>query len=428
MQIIDNPTPSEWPSLLTRPTFEAKALQNTVKEILFNVKTRGDQALFEYNTEFDKADIIDLQVSPVEIKEAIQQVDDALKEAIKTAANNIRAFHKAQGRDMLTVETMPGVTCWRKSIPIQNVGIYIPGGTAPLFSTVLMLAIPASLAGCEEIVLCTPPQADGSINPVILFTAGLVGVKKLYKTGGAQAVAAMAYGTDTIPKVSKIFGPGNQFVTEAKQQVSLEGIAIDMPAGPSEVAIIADASADASFIAADLLSQAEHGVDSQVLLICTDHDKVKEVNTEIEKQLSQLPRKEIAQQSLQNSKAVVMKDLGLAVEISNAYAPEHLIICTADSGEVADKITNAGSVFIGAYTPESAGDYASGTNHTLPTNGAAMAYSGVSLDSFMKQVTYQKIDAEGLRKLGPVIEKMAEAEQLEAHKRAVSIRLEKIGR
>ena len=428
MQIIDNPTANDWPALLARPTFEASTLQNSVKDILANVKTSGDQALLKYNLEFDKAEVSDLQVTRMEIEEAIRQVDGSLKEAIKTAADNIFTFHKAQERNILSIETMPGVKCWRKSIPIQKVGIYIPGGTAPLFSTVLMLAIPASIAGCDEVVLCTPPQADGSINPVILYTADLVGVKKLYKTGGAQAIAAMAYGTSTLPKVSKIFGPGNQYVTEAKQQVSLEGVAIDMPAGPSEVAIIADSTSDASFVASDLLSQAEHGVDSQVVLICTDRGKVGEVNNEIEKQLAQLPRKEIAQKSLQNSKAIVVGDVTTAVEISNAYAPEHLIICTADADDVAERIVNAGSVFIGAYTPESAGDYASGTNHTLPTNGTAAAYSGVSLDSFMKQVTYQKIDADGLRNLGPAIEKMAAAEQLEAHKRAVSIRLEKIGR
>ncbi len=428
MQILKNAKPADWDSLLKRPGYETEFLRSAVSNILNRVQNSGDKALFEFNLKFDGADITKLEVSQREIESAIAQVEDPLKEAIKTAASNIETFHEAQKRDALEVETMPGVTCWRKSVPIEKVGIYIPGGTAPLFSTVLMLAIPASIAGSKEIILCTPPQKDGSVNPVILYTANLVGVTRIFKTGGAQAIAAMAYGTETIPKTYKIFGPGNQYVTEAKQQVALEGTAIDMPAGPSEVAIIADQSSDADFIAADLLSQAEHGVDSQVILLCTDEAKVAEVQQQIEKQVADLPRKDMAIESLKNSKAFITDSISTSVEMSNCYAPEHLIICTEGAEGVATKIVNAGSVFIGAYTPESAGDYASGTNHTLPTNGAARAYSGVSLDSFMKQITYQRITEEGLKKLGPVVEKMAEAELLLAHKKAVSVRLDKIGR
>ncbi|MEO1097733.1 MAG: histidinol dehydrogenase, partial [Bacteroidota bacterium] len=400
----------------------------TVSNILNRVKTGKDQALFEFNEKFDGAAINDLAVTQTEINKAVNHVNEELKAAVKQAAANIRAFHEAQRRDPLKVETMPGVTCWRKSIPIEKVGIYIPGGTAPLFSTVLMLAVPANLAGSKEIILCTPPEKDGTVNPVILYTANLVGVTKIFKVGGAQAIAAMAYGTESIPKTYKIFGPGNQYVTEAKQQVALEGIAIDMPAGPSEVAIIADNGSDASFIAADLLSQAEHGVDSQVVLFCTSEEKIVQVNREVKKQVASLPRREMAEQSLRSSKAFIVEGIDTAIEMCNAYAPEHLIICTRDAESVASKIINAGSVFIGEFTPESAGDYASGTNHTLPTNGAAKAYSGVSLDSFTKQITYQAITEAGLRKLGPVVEKMADAELLVAHKNAVSIRLDKIGR
>lgn len=428
MQIVSNPARKNWEELLKRPVFETDFLRSTVSNILNRVKVGGDKALHEFNEKFDGAQVKNLEVSAGEIQEAIQQIDNELKEAIKTAAANIEAFHKAQKRDTLKIETMPGVTCWRKSVAIEKVGIYIPGGTAPLFSTVLMLAIPANLAGSQEIVLCTPPQKDGEINPVILYTADLVGVTKIFKTGGAQAIAAMAYGTETIPKTYKIFGPGNQYVTEAKQQVALEGIAIDMPAGPSEVAIIADEQSEASFIAADLLSQAEHGVDSQVVLFCSSESKVIEVNKEVKKQVSLLPRKEMALESLRKSKAFIVDSIETAISMSNTYAPEHLIICSKDAQQVADQIVNAGSVFIGQFTPESAGDYASGTNHTLPTNGTARAYSGVSLDSFMKQITYQAISESGLRELGPVVEKMAEAEQLMAHKNAVSLRLEKIGR
>ncbi|MEM9855972.1 MAG: histidinol dehydrogenase [Bacteroidota bacterium] len=428
MQVVTNPAKENWEALLKRPIFETEFLRSTVSNILDRVKSSGDKALFEFTEKFDGAQISQLKTSQEEIERAITQVDDQLKEAIQAAAANIKAFHQAQKREVIKVETMPGVSCWRQSVPIEKVGIYIPGGTAPLFSTVLMLAIPANLAGSKEIVLCTPPDQDGSINPVILYTAELVGVTGIYKIGGAQAIAAMAYGTESIPKTYKIFGPGNQYVTEAKQQVALEGTAIDMPAGPSEVAIIADDTSDASFIAADLLSQAEHGVDSQVILFCTSDEKVMEVNKEVKRQVLQLPRREMAQQSLRSSKAFIVPDINTAIEMSNAYAPEHLIICTEDSQHVANQITNAGSVFIGELTPESAGDYASGTNHTLPTNGAARSYSGVSLDSFMKQITYQSLTEDGLRGLGPIVETMAEAERLVAHKNAVSIRLDKVGR
>ncbi|MEM9389408.1 MAG: histidinol dehydrogenase [Bacteroidota bacterium] len=428
MQIISSPVRENWEALLKRPIFETQFLRSTVSNILNRVKTGKDQALFEFTEKFDGAAINDLAVTQTEINTAINDVDEELKAAVQQAAANIRAFHEVQLREPLKVETMPGVTCWRKSVPIEKVGIYIPGGTAPLFSTVLMLAVPANLAGSKEIILCTPPEKDGAVNPVILYTADLVGVTKIFKVGGAQAIAAMAYGTESIPKTYKIFGPGNQYVTEAKQQVALEGTAIDMPAGPSEVAIIADDGSDASFIAADLLSQAEHGVDSQVVLFCTSEEKIVQVNKEVKKQVASLPRKEMAEQSLRSSKAFIVENIDTAIEMSNTYAPEHLIICTRDAENVAAKIINAGSVFIGEFTPESAGDYASGTNHTLPTNGAARAYSGVSLDSFMKQITYQTITKAGLRKLGPVVEKMADAELLVAHKNAVSVRLDKIGR
>ncbi|MEM7110713.1 MAG: histidinol dehydrogenase [Bacteroidota bacterium] len=428
MQVISNPIRDNWEALLKRPIFETQFLRSTVSTILAQVKAGGDQALLEFNEKFDGASISNLAVTPAEIDEAVRKVDERLKVAIQQAAANIKSFHAAQARGPLKIETTPGVTCWRKSVPIEKVGIYVPGGTAPLFSTVLMLAIPANLAGSSEVILCTPPERDGSVNPVILYTANLVGVSKIFKIGGAQAVAAMAYGTESVPKTYKIFGPGNQYVTEAKQQVALEGTAIDMPAGPSEVAIIADETSEASFIAADLLSQAEHGVDSQVVLFCTSEVKILEVNKAVKKQVKALPRKEMAEQSLRSSKAFIVDDIDTALEMCNAYAPEHLIICTKDAEAVASKINNAGSVFIGEFTPESAGDYASGTNHTLPTNGAARAYSGVSLDSFTKQITYQSITKEGLRKLGPVVETMAEAELLVAHKNAVTIRLEKIGR
>lgn len=428
MKIIEYPDREDWDQLLTRPTFERGELSNTVGNILARVKENGDKALFEYSEKFDGVKLTNIEVGADEVETAKNKVDQLLKEAIQLAYGNITKFHQAQKRDLLEVETMPGVNCWRKSVAIQKVGIYIPGGTAPLFSTVLMLAIPANLAGCKEIVLCTPPNKNGGINPAILYAADLVGVTKIIKVGGAQAIAAMSFGTESVPKVNKIFGPGNQFVTEAKQQVSLLGTAIDMPAGPSEVEVIADETAIPSFVASDLLSQAEHGKDSQVILVSNSKKLIDEVNVELDKQLNLLPRKEMAEASLKNSKSILVKNLEEALDITNAYAPEHLIISTENADELAEQVVNAGSVFIGNYTPESAGDYASGTNHTLPTNGAAMAYSGVSLDSFTKQITYQKISRDGLKVLGPAIEIMAEAEQLDAHKLAVSIRLKEINR
>ncbi|ELR70891.1 Histidinol dehydrogenase [Fulvivirga imtechensis AK7] len=423
MNIIKYPNPSELEELLKRPSFEADYLESIVKNIITRVRQCGDQALFELNEKFDKVKLDTLIVSKQEFDAATNAVSDELKNAIQVAAENILKFHSSQKRVEKPVETSQGVTCWRKAVAIEKVGIYIPGGTAPLFSTVLMLAIPATIAGCSEIILCTPPDREGSINSAILYAAQLTGVTKVYKVGGAQAIAAMAYGTESIPKADKIFGPGNQYVTAAKQMVSLDGVAIDMPAGPSELAIIADASANPAFIAADLLSQAEHGRDSQVILFGTDEYLIKSVNEEMQTQIRDLPRKEIAKASLSNSKAILVKDINEALKLSNYYAPEHLIIATENAEDAAEKVLNAGSVFLGNYTPESAGDYASGTNHTLPTNGTARAYSGVSLDSFVKQITFQKITQAGIQNLGPAIEQMAEAEQLLAHKRAVTIRM-----
>ncbi len=426
MEIIKNIELSAVDSILKRPGLENDYLEGAVKNIIQRVKTSGDEALIDFTSQFDKVDLNELQVSETEITTAIGQVSENLKNAITQAKQNIEAFHKSQKRETVKIENQPGVTCWRKSVPIQKVGLYIPGGTAPLFSTVLMLGIPAVIAGCKEIVMCSPPNSEGKIDPAILFTANLVGIKKIYKVGGAQSIAAMAYGTASIPKVDKIFGPGNQYVTKAKQLVNMEGVSIDMPAGPSEVAVIADDIAEPSFIAADLLSQAEHGVDSQVILISSSENLVTEVLNAIDTQIEQLPRKDIALECLKNSKAVITKSLEEATDVSNSYAPEHLIINCKNASSIAENITQAGSVFIGAYTPESAGDYASGTNHTLPTNGAARAYSGVSLDSFVKEITFQEITEEGITKLGPVVETMAEAEQLIAHKKAVSIRLQKL--
>lgn len=428
MNIIKYPQPSDIQDIIKRPVFEADFLESIVKNIITRVRQCGDQALYELNEKFDKVRLDSLEVTDAELVRAAEAVSDELRKAIQTAAGNIKAFHSEQTRNEKPVETSPGVTCWRKAVAIERVGIYIPGGTAPLFSTVLMLGIPASLAGCKEVVLCTPPDQEGKINPAILYAAELSGIRKIYKVGGAQAVAAMAYGTETIPQVDKIFGPGNQYVTAAKQLVSLDGVAIDMPAGPSELAIIADGSANAAFVASDLLSQAEHGRDSQVVLISSDEKLIDEVSAQIAKQLDALPRKEIAVACLSNSKAILVNSTSEAMELSNRYAPEHLIIVTENAEQLAEQVINAGSVFIGNYTPESAGDYASGTNHTLPTNGAARAYSGVSLDSFVKQITFQKITADGIRNLGPAIELMAEAELLQAHKNAVSIRLEEIGK
>lgn len=425
MQIIKLPKREEWAQLLQRPAMEQLSLEKKVKKILDKVKAGGDKAVKKMTKEFDGVRIKNLLVSEKEVKEAMALVPDELKEAITIAKNNIAAFHALQLQQEPAIETMPGVKCWRKSVGIEKVGLYIPGGTAPLFSTVLMLGIPAKLAGCKEIVLCTPPQKDGTINPVILFAAQLAGITKIFKAGGAQAIAAMAYGTETIPKVYKIFGPGNQYVTSAKQLIQSD-IAIDMPAGPSEVCVLADDTADASFIAADLLSQAEHGADSQVLLVTTSKLLVDNVQDQINKQVEQLPRKKLAMQSLDNSRAIVVNNLDEAIELVNEYAAEHLIISCSNDEAIAEKIINAGSVFLGNYSPESVGDYASGTNHTLPTNGFARSYSGVSIDSFVKKITYQKLTKEGLNNIGKTVEIMAKAEGLDAHANAVRIRLQEL--
>ncbi len=426
MKVFSNPAPATWPELVRRPSLELEFLESAVRNILNRVRTSGDSALAELTRQYDGIEPGQLNVTAAEYAEGCNKVAVPVKRAIETAAANIRKFHASQVQNTTLVETMPGVTCWRKPVPIQKTGIYIPGGTAPLFSTALMLGIPAQIAGCTKVILCTPPAKDGSISPEILFAASLAGIKDIFKVGGAQAIAAMAYGTESIPAVHKIFGPGNQFVTKAKQMVNQEGIAIDMPAGPSEVLVIADENADASFIAADLLSQAEHGIDSQVVLVSVSEQKVNEVNTEIERQLPALPRNEIARQALQHSMAIHFTEMKSAVQFANTYAAEHLIINTSDCDSIAEQIINAGSVFLGPYSPEAVGDYASGTNHTLPTNGFARAYSGVSLDSFMKTITFQKLTSEGLKKIGPSVEIMAQAEQLEAHKQAISIRLRKL--
>ncbi len=426
MKQYNNPEKSTWPSLLQRPVQAMKQLEATVAMVLEEVRSSGDKAVKKYTKHFDRVTVDNLLVTQEELEKAGDQVSNDLKQAIAVAKNNIEKFHAAQQESELRIEISKGVECWRKSVPIEKVGLYIPGGTAPLFSTVLMLGVPAQLAGCDEIVLCTPPGKDGKVNPVILYAAQLVGISKVVKAGGIQAIGAMAYGTASVPQVYKIFGPGNQYVTAAKQLINKEGIAIDMPAGPSEVMVWADATADPEFIAADLLSQAEHGGDSQVILVTTEAQLVTTVNEAVAEQLDALPRKAIAQRALENSKAFVLESNGLVLDMINAYAPEHLIVAVSNAEQYVDAIKNAGSVFLGNYTPESAGDYASGTNHTLPTNGFAKAYSGVSLDSYLKKITFQKISREGLLDLGPVIEQMAEAEQLMAHKNAVSIRLQKL--
>lgn len=426
MKIYSNPSPETWAELSKRPQLELEFLDSSVRNVLNRVKKSGDDALRELTLQYDKVAIQELRVTDAELAEAETSLPASLKQAITTAATNIEKFHAAQRRDVMTVETLPGVTCWRKGVAIDKVGIYIPGGSAPLFSTVLMLGVPAKLAGCKEVVLCSPPDKSGKINAAILFAAKLVGVTRIFKAGGAQAIAAMAFGTQSIPKVHKIFGPGNQYVTKAKQLVLEEGLAIDMPAGPSEVLIMADETADASFIAADLLSQAEHGEDSQVMLVLNNDTMLAAIQSEISKQLEQLPRKAIAEKSLANSRVIIIADQQVALSFINEYAPEHLIINTKNADAVAASVSNAGSVFIGNYSPEAIGDYASGTNHTLPTNGFAKAFAGVSLESFMKYITFQKLTEEGIKKLGPVVEEMAEAEQLAGHKRAVSIRLEKL--
>ncbi len=418
MKVSQYPERSEWDQLLARPVHPALETELIVAPVLQKVREQGDKALKEYALAFDKVLLTSLEIPAEDFERAEAELDAELKAAIRQAYQNITLFHESQKQPVQKIETMPGVVCWRKSVGIEKVGIYIPGGTAPLFSTVLMLGIPAQLAGCKEIILCTPGD-----HPAILFAARLVGVTKAFRIGGAQAIAAMAYGTESVPRVDKIFGPGNQYVTAAKMLVTKEGVAIDMPAGPSEVAVFADNSAIPAFVAADLLSQAEHGIDSQVLLVATDPAIIDAVNSEVEKQLALLPRKEIAAKALENSRAIVVHNEEDGIELLNQYAAEHLILSVENAEEVAGKISNAGSVFLGNYTPESCGDYASGTNHTLPTNGFARAYSGVSLDSFVKKITLQQISEEGLKNLGPVVEKMAEAESLIAHKRAVSIRL-----
>lgn len=423
MKYIEYPPTTQWSAILARPVIASGELESRVSPILEAVQRDGDDALKELTSRFDGIDLEDIRVSLEEIVEAQSLVSEELKTAIQTARQNILAFHKGQQLDVLQVETMAGVRCWRKQVPIQKVGLYIPGGTAPLFSTVLMLAVPANIAGCEEIVLCTPPDRSGKVHPAILYTAALCGVTTICKVGGAQAVAAMAYGTNSVPQVYKIFGPGNQYVTMAKQLVAKAGTAIDLPAGPSEVAVVADETANPVFVAADLLSQAEHGIDSQVLLVSTSKTLIEGVEQELANQLETLPRADMAREALSHSRAVLVKDEEMAVKMINAYAPEHLILAVKEDEQMAKRIVNAGSIFLGHYTPESVGDYASGTNHTLPTNGYARAYSGVSLDSFVKQITFQKLSKAGLQSLGPTVELMAEAEELLAHKRAVSLRL-----
>jgi len=418
-----NPDRITWSELCRRPSLELEFLEGTVKNIINRVRTSGDKALKEFSLQFDKVGLDDFKVSNLELSQSTDKIPEDLKQSIRIARDNIYKFHEAQGYQTLEIETMPGVRCWRKALPIEKVGIYIPGGTAPLFSTLLMLGIPAKIAGCNEIILCTPPDNSGSIHPAILFTAQEIGIENIYKVGGAQAIAAMAFGTETVPAVYKIFGPGNQYVTKAKQLVNTEGVAIDMPAGPSEVLVFADQHANPDFIAADLLSQAEHGTDSQVVLISTDENLMQMVNTSLQKQLQTLPRKNLAVPALQNSLMIQMTEENEIIDFINAYAPEHLIINTINCNEVVEGITNAGSVFLGPYTPESVGDYASGTNHTLPTNGYAKAYSGVSLASFQKFITYQQLSKEGLERIGPAVEHMAQAEELIGHQKAVEIRL-----
>ena len=426
MKKIIHPDRKDWAEILKRPVLNMETLRGTVCEVLERVKSEGDKAVLEYEERFDKVKLESLAVTEAEMKEAEENVPIELKVAILLAQRNIYTFHKKQKFESKKVETMEGVTCWQKAVGIEKVGLYIPGGTAPLFSTVLMLAVPARVAGCKEIVLCTPPNKEGKINPAILYAAQVSGVSKIFKAGGVQAIGAMAYGTESVPKVYKIFGPGNQYVMAAKQQVSLHEVAIDMPAGPSEVEVIADETANPAFVAADLLSQAEHGVDSQVVLITTSEKLMEEVEYEVQHQLSRLPRWEIAEKALANSKLILVKDMDEAIAMTNEYAPEHLIIETKDYMELAEKVVNAGSVFLGSLTPESAGDYASGTNHTLPTNGYAKAYSGVSLDSFIRKITFQEITREGIQNVGPAIEVMAANEHLDAHKNAVSIRLKSL--
>ena len=426
MKIFTNPPKETWSELAQRPQLELEFLDGAVRNVLNRVKKSGDSALRDLTLQFDKVSVENFLVAEEEIAEATKSIPEDLKKSIRTAAANIEKFHAAQRRESTPIETMPGVTCWRKAVPIDKVGIYIPGGSAPLFSTVLMLGIPAKLAGCREVVLCTPPDASGKVNAAILFAAQLVGVTKLFKVGGAQAIGAMAYGTQSVPKVYKIFGPGNQYVTKAKQLVMEESVAIDMPAGPSEVLVMADSSADPAFVAADLLSQAEHGEDSQVILVVSRASVIDPIQKEIERQISQLPRKTIAERALVNSRVILLENEKDAIAFVNEYAPEHLIINTKNTEGISAEIINAGSVFLGNYSPEAIGDYASGTNHTLPTNGYAKAFAGVALESFMKYITYQRLTKEGIISLGPAVEQMAEAEQLMGHKMAVRVRLDSL--
>ncbi|MEI7959978.1 MAG: histidinol dehydrogenase [Chitinophagaceae bacterium] len=424
--VFIQPDKSTWGTLLMRPALEHAELTTKVQEIMEAVRAQGEEAVINYTEQFDQVKLTSVRVTADQIKAAADELTPALKTAMQIAKTNIEVFHQTQWQKTKKVETMPGVWCWRKSVGIDKVGIYIPGGTAPLFSTVLMLGVPAQLAGCKEVILCTPPNAEGNINPAILYAASLVGIEKIFCIGGVQAIAAMTYGTSSVPKVYKIFGPGNQYVTAAKQFAQQQGIAIDMPAGPSEVCVYADDTCEPSFVAADLLSQAEHGVDSQVLLVASNEELVKKIQKEIDQKLSHLPRKKMAEEALKNSKAIVINTPEIALELINEYAPEHLILAIDKAAWWAEKITNAGSVFIGNYSPESVGDYASGTNHTLPTNGYAKAYSGVSVDSFVKKITFQQLTANGLQLLGPTVIEMAEAENLQAHSNAVAVRLQSL--
>ncbi|MBN2522695.1 MAG: histidinol dehydrogenase [Bacteroidales bacterium] len=424
MRIIKNPNRKEWKDLLSRPAIDTAYLDNTVRKVLDNIKKDGDEAVLRYTEKFDHVKLDSNIVSKEERVSALKMVDSELKSAMKLASENIAKFHEAQKPPVVSIETVPGVRCWQKAVPVERIGMYVPGGTAPLFSTVLMLAIPAKIAGCKELVLCSPPDRDGFLNPAILYAAHLAGVDKIFKIGGIQAIGAMAYGTATVLKVYKIIGPGNQYVTSAKQMVAREGVAIDMPAGPSEVAVLADDTSNPVFIASDLLAQAEHGTDSQAVLITNSEQIIDKTISEIQLQVSKLPRRNLAEKSLEHSKLFLVKDYDEMMELVNAYAPEHLIISTSNADALAEKVVNAGSVFVGEYTPESAGDYVSGTNHTLPTNGYAVAYSGVNLDSYFKKITFQSITREGLEKIGPAIEKMALTEDLTAHQKSVALRLD----
>jgi len=426
MKIYKNPSKDKWAEIIARPRLDLTKLNDTVSKVLADVKARGDEAVKEYEQKFDHATLNNLSVTEEEMDEAEKLVSNELRDAIILAHHNIKVFHISQRFVGQKVKTQEGVVCWQKSVAIEKVGLYIPGGTAPLFSTVLMLATPAKIAGCREIVLCTPPNKEGKVNPAILVAARIAGVSKIFKAGGVQAIGAMAYGTESVPKVFKIFGPGNQYVMAAKQQVSLDEVAIDMPAGPSEVCVLADASANAEFVAADLLSQAEHGIDSQVLFITTSEEKLNEVQAEVNRQLQQLPRKEMAAKALENSCYVLVDSDDEMISLSNAYAPEHLILQVNDYEQMAERVINAGSVFLGPYACESAGDYASGTNHTLPTHGYATAYNGVNLDSYCRKITFQHLTAEGIRHIGRAVELMAEAELLDAHKNAMSVRIRSI--